>query len=280
MSFTTDSQLGSLSAPRHPVFRTAGVPSDESASFVGLELEPLGSEVSLAVLHQSHLEPFLPNLADAFRLCDNASEKRRNELLLGRAAARLALIRAGLANPSPVMRRVGGDPDWPAGIVGSITHCAPWAIAAVASSSRVKALGIDLEDVLSVPETEIAEAVCRSSELRWVFEARDSQLRTAMLFSAKESVYKALYPKCQKFFDFHAVELTWLAQESRFRGVLFSQLNAEFSPGFCFEVHCQQLRHFVFTYLTIRADDCASQDNGSRSSTRWNERRTLAAKAA
>jgi enterobactin synthetase component D len=263
MPACADSQLGSPIIPARSVFGVEYAKADESVRPLDLSLTSLGSHITLAVLHQSQIEHCPSDLSDACPLRRNVSSKRRNEFILGRAAARLALIRAGSPNPFPVMRRAGGDPDWPAGIVGSITHSGPWAIAAVASRSCIWILGIDLEDVLSIPEMEIAETVCRASELRWVFERGDSRLRTAMLFSAKESVYKALYPWCQQFFDFHAVELTWIPEQNTFRGVLLTELNDEFSLGFCFEVHCQQIGHFVFTYLTINADDYGGWNKSS-----------------
>lgn len=254
MTVSADGQPYRSIVETRPGFRVADAShKDECVSALDLGLKPLGSHVTLVALHESQIEDCPGDLVKACALRGNVAEKRRNEFLLGRAAARLALMDVGLPNPSQVMQRAGRDPDWPAGIVGSITHCSPWAVAAVASSSYVKALGIDLECTSSVPEKEIVSTVCRPSELRWVFEGQQSQLRTAMLFSAKESVYKALYPRCQKFFDFCDVELTWIQQQGRFRGVLLTELNEEFSPGFCFEVHCQQKAPFVFTYVKINA---------------------------
>lgn len=225
----------------------------DHVSPLDLELTSLGPHITLVPLHQSQLEDRPLNLVEACGLRGNVAEKRRNEFVLGRSAARLALIGAGLTNPAPIMRRAGGDPEWPIGTVGSITHCSPWAVAAVASSRYVTALGIDLECVASVAETEIAPSVCRASELRWAFERQESQLRTAMLFSAKEAMYKALYPQSRKFFDFHDVELTWIEEQGRFHGVLLTDLSDEFGPGFHFEVQCRQTAQFVFTYLDITA---------------------------
>lgn len=254
MPVGTNSQLRSSMVATRPGFGgTEGPSRNEDIGTFDLGLKPLGPPITLVVLHESQREHCTSDSVEVCSLLGSAAEKRRNEFLLGRAASRLALIGAGLPNPSPVMQRAGRDPDWPDGIVGSITHCGPWAVAAVASSFRVRALGIDLECVASVPEMEISQSVCRASELQWVFEGRESQLRTAMLFSAKESVYKALYPRCQKFFDFHAVELTWTPQLAGFRGVLLSELSDEFRPGSRFEVHCQQRAQFVFTYLRINA---------------------------
>lgn len=251
-------QCHNTTVAARPSLGAAGaLPRDESLGAVNLRLKSLGSHITVVSLHQSTLEQCPPDLLRSLALRTNVAGKRRDEFVLGRLAARLALMGAGLPHPSPVMQRDGRDPDWPPGMVGSITHCSHWAVAAVARSRYVKALGIDLEDASSVAEKEIAQTVCRASELRWVFEGRESQLRTAMLFSAKESVYKALYPQCRKFFDFHAVELTWIPQQSRFRGVLLTELDDEFSPGYCFEVLCRQRAQFVFTCVKLNAADSA-----------------------
>jgi 4'-phosphopantetheinyl transferase EntD len=102
------------------------------------------------------------------------------------------IIGAGHTNLSPVLRRTGREPAWPSGIVGSITNCGSWAIAAVAKAESLKSLGIDLEDVEAVPHEEIAELVCSDVEREWVFRGGNSKLKLAMLFSAKEAVDSSL----------------------------------------------------------------------------------------
>jgi 4'-phosphopantetheinyl transferase N-terminal domain len=80
-------------------------------------------------------------------------------------ALRLGLhLSGGVEDPPPVLQGLGREPAWPQGIVGSITHCGPWAIAAVASSESIEALGIDLEDYRVVPHEEMADLICRDSE--------------------------------------------------------------------------------------------------------------------
>ncbi len=189
---------------------------------------------------------------EASLLPENAAEKRKSEFALGRAAARQALAELGLREPPPVLRGAGREPLWPEGIVGSITHCGSFAIAVVGKQEHVKALGIDLEDVERVSHDEIARFICNEREHRWVFDGDDGQLRLAMLFSAKESIYKALYPLEQRFFDFHAVTLTWLPERQQFVGTLSPQ----FRERYPIEVGCQREGHFVFThaFLASRAN--------------------------
>src|SRR5712691_4343072 len=235
---------------------------EDSAYFAcpKMQLEVPGSSVSLVTLHLSQLEFCSVHPEEEALLQGNVAEKRRSEFALGRAAARLALIEQGFTDPPPVLKGTGREPAWPEGIVGSITHCGPWAIAAVANDRSVWALGIDLEDIDAVPHNEIGDIVCSEAERGWVFGGRDTRLRLAMLFSAKEATYKALFPLCRKFFDFHDADLTWFPQRGCFLGKLCTDLSPEFPKGFSIEVDCRRRANFVFTRATIEAHNRTTAD--------------------
>ncbi|PZS40918.1 MAG: 4'-phosphopantetheinyl transferase, partial [Pseudonocardiales bacterium] len=64
-------------------------------------------------------------------LITRAVDKRRREFRTVRHCARQALRQLGLP-PAPVLRGERGEPKWPAGVVGSMTHCAGYRAAAVA----------------------------------------------------------------------------------------------------------------------------------------------------
>jgi 4'-phosphopantetheinyl transferase EntD len=123
-----------------------------------------------------------------------AVAKRRTERAFGRACARTALAELGIA-PAAIETGAGGEPRWPAGVAGSITHTDDHAVAAVTRS--VVALGIDLES--------LAHAARVPDLLATVALERERVHPAALLFSAKESVYKCLY--AGRFLDFHDVEL-------------------------------------------------------------------------
>ena len=73
-----------------------------------------------------------------------AVDKRRREFTTARACARAALDKLGLP-PVPIVPGLRGAPGWPAGIVGSITHCAGYRAAAVARDREVVTIGLDAE---------------------------------------------------------------------------------------------------------------------------------------
>lgn len=130
-----------------------------------------------------------------------AVQKRRAEFAAGRRAARLALRGAGydaVAIPKGAHRA----PVWPEGLVGSLSHDGGLAIAGVAPLSRVAALGLDLAEAADFP------AHLRAEILRTEPEKRQSGLEARVNFSAKETVFKALYPIVQEYFGFGAVEVS------------------------------------------------------------------------
>src|SRR5580692_7617313 len=73
-----------------------------------------------------------------------AVASRRAEFVAGRLCAREAL--AALGAPSTrVPRGIDGAPEWPTGFVGSISHTAELAFAAVAPAAEARGLGLDVE---------------------------------------------------------------------------------------------------------------------------------------
>ena len=79
-----------------------------------------------------------------------AVPKRRREFATGRGCARAALNRLG-EPPVPILRGPQGAPLWPAGVVGSITHCDGYRAAAVARTSDIATVGLDAEPDKPLP---------------------------------------------------------------------------------------------------------------------------------
>jgi 4'-phosphopantetheinyl transferase EntD len=134
---------------------------------------------------------------------DRAVEKRRREFTTGRACAHDALTRLGLP-PSPIPSGERGEPRWPSGVVGSITHCDGYRACAVARATEVTTVGIDAEVNAALPEGVRAE-IARGEELSWLNQLeRDIPAVhwDRLLFSAKESVYKAWFPLANRWLDF------------------------------------------------------------------------------
>ncbi len=131
----------------------------------------------------------------------HAVESRRREFATGRACARAAMSQLGL-DPVAVPRGERGSATWPVGVTGSITHCAGYRAAAVAWARRVAALGIDAEPNEPLPEdvTPLVTTAAERDRLRLL--PRGEVRWDRLLFSAKESVYKAWFPLTRRYLDF------------------------------------------------------------------------------
>lgn len=129
-----------------------------------------------------------------------ARAERRADFTAGRTAARRAL--AGLGLPaSPLPRDPRGPAVWPSGVIGTISHGAGWALAAAARRGTFAGIGIDIEAAQSfVPLEEIA--------LPDEIDAL-GHLDPVVLFSAKESAYKAQFHLTGRLLGFHDLRVTF-----------------------------------------------------------------------
>lgn len=133
-------------------------------------------------------------------------DKRRREFATVRACARTAMARIGQP-PVPLLRGERGAPQWPAGVVGSMTHCTGYRAAAVASAADVLAIGIDSEPHESLPDGLLSLIALPGEVTR--LDALDNEVHwDRLLFCAKESTYKAWFPLTRKWLGFDNAEIT------------------------------------------------------------------------
>lgn len=141
-------------------------------------------------------------------LVGRAVEKRRAEFAGGRACARTALALLD-CDPAPILAGERGEPLWPAGVVGSITHCAGYRGAAVARAAELRSVGIDAEPHAPLPDGLLGD-IAWEEELPHLSELSrlDPTLHwDRLLFSAKESVYKAWFPLTRRWLGFEDARL-------------------------------------------------------------------------
>jgi len=139
-----------------------------------------------------------------------AVAKRRSEFATGRACARAALARLGLP-PAPIVPGERGAPRWPAGVAGSITHCAGYRAAAVARVGDVVSLGLDAEpnDVLPEGVLDHISLEQERAGLAGLGAAGPGVCWDRLLFCAKESVYKAWFPLTGRWLGFEQAVITF-----------------------------------------------------------------------
>ncbi len=143
------------------------------------------------------------------RVVARAVEKRRREFATGRTCAHRALEGLGL-EPRPVPAGERGEPLWPTGVVGAITHCQGYRGCAVAHAAELLTIGIDAEPHEPLPEGVLG-AIALPEEARMLQELSRSNPSIhweRLLFSAKETVYKAWYPLAKRSLGFEDATLT------------------------------------------------------------------------
>ena len=143
-----------------------------------------------------------------------AVERRMREFATGRTCARSALRRLGLA-ATPILRGSKCEPLWPPEVVGSITHCHGYRAAAVAMQSDYLTVGIDVESHDSLPRG-VLEQVCVDNERTWLVQAPRGIHWDRLMFSAKESVYKAWFPLTGRWLGFEDAMVTFDPAEGTF----------------------------------------------------------------
>jgi 4'-phosphopantetheinyl transferase EntD len=154
-----------------------------------------------------HDPPDLAPLPEEEPLIARSVAKRRNEFVTVRHCARLAMGRLGVAD-APILKGEKGEPQWPDGLVGSLTHCEGYRGAVVGRSTAVRSVGIDAEphdvlpngvlDAISLP-VERGEIAALPSGLHW----------DRILFCAKEATYKAWFPLTGRWLGFEDAHITF-----------------------------------------------------------------------
>ncbi|MEU4624121.1 4'-phosphopantetheinyl transferase superfamily protein [Actinoplanes sp. NPDC023801] len=154
-------------------------------------------------------------------LMATAVASRRREFVTARRCAREALAGLGFA-PVPIRTGPRRQPLWPRGVAGSITHCAGYRAAAVVRTTDVASIGIDAETHAPLPP-RVIPAVTAPGDVEHLAElaGRDPSVHwDRLLFSAKESVYKAWFPVTGRWLGFEEAALTIDPVERTFRARL------------------------------------------------------------
>lgn len=162
-------------------------------------------------------------IGSEYEAIEKAVPKRRAEFAAGRRAARRALSAQGVAE-APIPASNDRAPVWPNGFVGAITHDNGLAAAIIARAEACSGLGLDLGEATPFPE-KLRDKVLISDEERAL-----GGMDARAVFSAKEALYKALYPRVQTFFGFEAATIAPDLGTNSFVAVLQTRLG-DFQSG-------------------------------------------------
>jgi 4'-phosphopantetheinyl transferase EntD len=212
---------------------------------------------------QFNIDIYQDELFDEFNIyfpesLAKAVPKRKAEFLAGRIVVREAMkIMALPMIDIPIgMNRA---PCWPEGVVGSITHSGNQVFCIL--SKKNNAIGIDYEEVISGEDAaNIQRSIVSEEEVSLFGEVNSDYNKVLTLaFSAKESLFKALYFSVRKYFDFLDVTIISFQDElsddgSSLLGLTLevnTDLNEDIRKGRTFNVLYQWQDAGVLTFISI-----------------------------
>ena len=148
--------------------------------------------------------------------------KRRNEFVTVRYCARQALGDLGLP-PVPILKGDKGEPCWPDGVVGSLTHCEGFRGAVVGRTAEVRSVGIDAEPHAVLPKG-VLDAISLPAERSALSGLPGGAHWDRVLFCAKEATYKAWFPLTHRWLGFEDAHITFSVDGSGSAGSFESKI--------------------------------------------------------
>ncbi|MBY0517803.1 MAG: 4'-phosphopantetheinyl transferase superfamily protein [Bacteriovoracaceae bacterium] len=154
--------------------------------------------------------------------------KRINEFLSARYCALRSFESLGVGlQDLPAVEK--DAPLWPAGFIGSLSHCDKMAVCVARKIGAGDILGIDVEEIMTPERSQTIGNSIASLEEQSLWTNSNKCLEMTRLFSAKEAFYKAIHPHCRCFIDFlevqykslntHEWQLTLASQKSELKAL-------------------------------------------------------------
>jgi 4'-phosphopantetheinyl transferase EntD len=159
---------------------------------------------------------------------------RQAEFFFGRLAAALALQEIGLPDWR-VAIGPGREPQFPPAVRGSITHSKTWAAAIALPAHGCRGVGLDIEAPLDAGSVEGVEQLVVDASEQAILRSSVGlpyPVLLALVFSAKESYFKAVYSSVQRILEFSAIKLAAIDLESgRLRFYVPATICADWRQG-------------------------------------------------
>ncbi|OBG34433.1 4'-phosphopantetheinyl transferase [Mycobacterium sp. E3198] len=165
--------------------------------------------------------PGLTPLPEEEPLIAKSVAKRRNEFITVRHCARVAMGELGLP-PVPILKGDKGEPCWPDGVVGSLTHCTGYRGAVVGRAGAVRSVGIDAEPHDVLPDGVLG-AIALEEERHEIAALPGGLHWDRILFCAKEATYKAWFPLTKRWLGFEDAHIVF-DPDSRTTGAFVSKI--------------------------------------------------------
>ncbi|HBR97341.1 MAG TPA: 4'-phosphopantetheinyl transferase [Gammaproteobacteria bacterium] len=161
-------------------------------------------------------------LPEEFQLVQRAVQKRRDEFSSGRFCAHQALQAIG-RDEGALLSGDQREPLWPSGVVGSISHSGPCAVAAASTDPVLLSVGVDVETSGPLPD-RVRDMICMPEDLAALGDNAENPVYWKLIFSAKESVYKCLFPLLQRWMGFSQARIHFDFSRAQFSVALDHEL--------------------------------------------------------
>ena len=187
-----------------------------------------------------------------------ACRNRQVEFATGRWCARQVLLAMNMTQV-PIPCGQNGAPVWPDGMHGSIAHCTDAWCAVGAFSDRYQSLGVDIELRRRTISDHAVSMYANQDELAWMEALASSSCATHRLsvFSAKESVYKLLYPVSLKPISFDSFSILPFQNNGHFSCRMNEKINDHLISGAVLHGHMFENENLMLRLLqfSFKADD-------------------------
>tara|TARA_R110000787_G_scaffold229923_1_gene337458 strand:- start:623 stop:1372 length:750 start_codon:yes stop_codon:yes gene_type:complete len=178
--------------------------------------------------------------------------KRQADFLAGRYMAKQCLLVVGFQPADIPIINIGAhrSPVWPEGFIGSITHNASRVICALSKTTDTQYLGIDIESIIAIDSlAEVADIVQNKTEKQLLLAENFSEnVLSTLIFSAKESLFKALYSKVNDYFGFECARVVDIDTK---RCCLYLELDDKFARLY-------KLNRYYTCWYELRPDQVIS----------------------
>jgi len=178
--------------------------------------------------------------------------ERKKEFILGRFLAYQLYQELTSKTLSDLESGPDRSPTWPTDIVGSIAHNKDFVCVAIAYKLKVRSIGLDLE-VLKRGSQKIKSKILIEDDLKNHPSFSEDELVT-FIFSAKEALFKLLYPIVKKFFGFDYAYVSFIdINRKSFKIHLKKDLDLEFNLNgkASFDGHFELINGSVLTFIKL-----------------------------
>ena len=161
---------------------------------------------TMASYHNSHYDYYGIQRPEGF---STWAPRRQAQFLAGRIAAAEAIDASHTVDRHVAVGQ-SREPVWPAGLAGSISHDQQLSIARVKQPQKPHSgLGIDIQSAIEAKTQALIFSTIVTQDEKPLFKKSPHEVFGGMLFtlifSAKESFFKALFGTVGGYFDFDAV---------------------------------------------------------------------------